>query len=161
MKPFRPEHYFQVALERMGQANHLYREGSSFALSMYVAGVAVESMLRAFKGKRDPTFDEKHDLRKLFQASGLLNPRHPSLPDISEENLREYQREIQAAVKVVYFLWANDYRFSSEDRLRAHLKKSASFRQGIRGDILKASAFRLINACETLIYRGAKLWPQW
>ena len=26
----------------------------------------------AFKGRRDPTFDEKHDLLRLFSASGML-----------------------------------------------------------------------------------------
>jgi hypothetical protein len=58
----RSEHYVQVALERMEQAWMLSKqgEGRSYALAMYVAGVAVECMLRAFKISRDPTFDEKH-----------------------------------------------------------------------------------------------------
>lgn len=55
---FRPEHYFQAAIQRMKQANHLYQEGRSFALSIYVGGVAVECMLRAFKMLRDPSFDD-------------------------------------------------------------------------------------------------------
>ena len=69
---FPPEHYFQTATQRMRQAQYLYQEGSSFALAIYVGGVAVECLLRAFKGRRDPTFDEKHDLLRLFAASGML-----------------------------------------------------------------------------------------
>jgi hypothetical protein len=42
---FPPEHYFQTATERMRQAQYLYREGSSFALAIYVGGVAVECLL--------------------------------------------------------------------------------------------------------------------
>src|SRR5260370_42099980 len=67
---FSPEHYFQTATQRMRQAQYLYQEGSSFALAIYVGGVAVECLLRAFKGLRNPTFDEKHDLLRLFAAKG-------------------------------------------------------------------------------------------
>jgi hypothetical protein len=35
-----PEHYFQCATQRMRQAQHLYHEGSSFALAIYVGGLA-------------------------------------------------------------------------------------------------------------------------
>jgi hypothetical protein len=64
---FSPEHYFQTATQRMRQAQYLYNEGSSFALAIYVGGVAVECLLRAFKGRRDPTFDERHDLLNSAQ----------------------------------------------------------------------------------------------
>ena len=69
---FTKEHYFQTATQRMLQAKYLYREGASFALAIYVGGVAVECLLRAFKGRRDSTFDEKHHLLRLFAASGML-----------------------------------------------------------------------------------------
>jgi hypothetical protein len=65
---FPPEHYFQTAAQRIRQAQHLYHEGASFALAIYVGGVAVECLLRAFKGRRDPTFDERHNLLRLFAA---------------------------------------------------------------------------------------------
>ncbi len=52
----RPEHYYEVALERINQAQSLYREGSSYALAMYGAGVAVESMLRAYRARKSMQF---------------------------------------------------------------------------------------------------------
>ena len=57
---FKPEYYFCAAIQRMDQARYLYQEGRSFALSIYVGGVAVECMLRAFKLLREPSFDERH-----------------------------------------------------------------------------------------------------
>src|SRR4051812_37842952 len=68
---FRPEHYFQAAIQRMRQALHLYQEGRSFALAIYVGGVAVECMLRAYMLRRGAPFDEKHYLLRLFAASGI------------------------------------------------------------------------------------------
>lgn len=65
----------------MRQAEHLYDEGASFALAIYVGGVAVECLLRAFKAR----------------------------------------------------LWANNYRFASEERLRSHLKEITGY-QKIKGD---------------------------
>src|SRR5260370_19312191 len=70
---FSPEHYFQTATQRMRQAQYLYEEGASFALAIYVGGVAVECLLRAFKGLRDPSIDERHDLLRLFATSGMLH----------------------------------------------------------------------------------------
>jgi HEPN domain-containing protein len=160
MKPFRPEHYFRAALERMRQAQFLYQDGDSFALAMYIAGLAVECMLRAFKGKRDPTFDEKHDLRRLFTASGLLylDPADFERRGLSQAEIKEYAHELRAGVTEIYLLWSNDYRYAAEERLRAHLKKIGELRRGIKGDLLKANARRLLTAAERFINRGARLW---
>src|SRR5207245_6972502 len=98
--PFKPEHYYRAALERMRQARVLYLEGNSYALAMYTAGVAIECMLRAFKGRRDPTFDEKHDLRRLFQASGILqiDPVKWARQGPSNVDADTYVRDLRAAV---------------------------------------------------------------
>src|SRR5436190_19593460 len=99
MRIDRPEHYYKVSLERRRQAWSLYREeeGASFALAMYVAGVAVESMLRAFKLFYEPTFDEKHDLMKLFKASRMLSidPELLGSKGLSEGQVREHFRRMQ------------------------------------------------------------------
>ena len=68
---FRAEHYFRAALERMSQAQHLYREGKgNFALAMYSAGLAVECILRAYilkRGKKE--FTSRHDVLLLWKDS--------------------------------------------------------------------------------------------
>src|SRR5580700_9618112 len=122
---FPPEHYFQTATQRLRQAHHLHDEGSSFALAIYVGGVAVECLLRAFKGRRDPTFDEKHDLLRLFAASGVLRVDANKLraQGWDEARIDQHLATLRVAVNEIYRLWANNYRFACEERLRSHLKK--------------------------------------
>ena len=44
---FTADHYFRASVERMSQAQHLYRQGEGYyALAMYAAGLAVECLLR-------------------------------------------------------------------------------------------------------------------
>ncbi len=72
---FTPEHYYRAALERMSQAQNLYRQGAgNYALAMYAAGLAVECMLRAFILRRGPAeFQARHDVLLLARESGMLN----------------------------------------------------------------------------------------
>src|SRR5438552_4205396 len=146
---FPPEHYFQTATQRMRQAQHLFQEGSSFALAIYVGGVAVECMLRAFKGRRDSTFDERHDLLRLFGASGMLSIDMAKLraKNWSEAQIHSHLQTLQLAVYEVFNLWANNYRYASEERLRSHLKKTTSYRR-IKGDYLKQYARRFLISAQ-------------
>ena len=71
---FTAEHYFRASVERMNQAQFLYREGRGYyALAMYAAGLAVECLLRAYMVKRKREFEARHDLLLLFKESGILN----------------------------------------------------------------------------------------
>ncbi len=135
---FPPEHYFQTASQRIRQAHYLYREGASFALAIYVGGVAVECLLRAFKGRRDPTFDEKHDLLRLFAASGILRVEPEKLRGKrwTDAQIEQHLRTLRVAANEVFRLWANNYRFASEERLRSHLKQITGYRR-IKGDYLR------------------------
>lgn len=157
---FTAEHYFRVSRERLGQAIALYRLGNAYALSMYSAGVGVECLLRAFKLLRDPTFDEKHDLRRLFRASGILNidPGASRKHRLTDEQIRGYVRDVQNAVNEVCLWWANEYRFASEDRLRTHLRSRRGPRSSGKGDLLKPAALQLLSAAEKCIDRGTVLW---
>ncbi len=156
---FTPEHYFQTATQRIRQAHYLFREGSSFALAMYVGGVAVECLLRAFKGRRDPTFDEKHDLLRLFAASGILRVDREKLraKNWTEAQIKAHLNGLRAAVNDVFRLWANNYRFASEERLRSHLKKLTGYRR-IKGDYLKQQSQQFLNAAQKFVDKGALQW---
>lgn len=143
---FPPEHYFQTALERMRQAQYLHDEGSSFALAIYVGGVAVECMLRAYKGRRDPMFDEKHHLLRLFAASGMLRVNRDKLraKGWTDAQIDGHLQTLRAAVNEVFRLWSNNYRFASEARLRAHLKQLTGYRR-IKGDYLREQSRQFLN----------------
>jgi hypothetical protein len=125
---------------------------------MYTAGVAVECLLRAFKLLRTAEFDERHDLLALFAHSRIqeLNDRLVEKQRSSRRAARSPQ-DISAWMSDVYNLWANDYRYASESRLRSELTSRRNI-HGIKGDVLKAGACRLLNSAETLIERGALIW---
>jgi hypothetical protein len=156
---FPPDHYFQTAIQRMRQAQHLYQEGSSFALAIYVGGVAVECLLRAFKGRRDPTFDEKHHLLRLFAASGMLRVDRAKLraKHWTDVQIDGHLRTLQVAVNEIFRLWANNYRFASEERLRSHLKQITGH-QKIKGDYLKEQARQFLSSAQKFIDKGVVQW---
>lgn len=160
MKFDKPEDDYRAGLERIEQARFLYQQGVSYALSMYVAGVSVECMLRAFKRLHTPTFDERHDLLLLFAASGMLKVRGSELREkgLSEAEAIRFVIERRAAVNDVYNLWSNAFRHASEEWMRAYLK-SRNQHRGIRGDYLKANALKSLNSARKFIDMGVQQWP--
>jgi hypothetical protein len=145
----------------MNQAQHLYREGKgNYALAMYTAGLAVECLLRAYllrKGKKE--FESRHDVLLLWKESGILalDPERLKAKGLSERQVQEHQKAQWAAVNQVYILWRNNYRFASEDRLLAHLKTMKSFSK-VKGDLLKAKAYELLNAAQRFVDKGVLQW---
>jgi len=144
--PVHPVDYFYAAQERMTQASLLRRE-EHFALAMYVAGVAVECMLRAYH-RTDAVFDEKHDIVQAFK-----NCDFDRLGDPARKRLR-------GPVQTVHLLWQNRFRFFSEDRLRAHLKALVQNQRGVnRGaDFLKVRCQELEDACLVVVTTGVQRW---
>ena len=105
------------------------------------------------------TFDEKHDLLRLFAASGMLRVDRVKLraKNWTEARIDGHLRTLQAAVNEIFRLWANNYRFASEERLRAHLKKITGYRK-IKGDFLKEQARQFLNSAQTFIDKGVVQW---
>jgi HEPN domain-containing protein len=153
------EHYYRAGAERMAQARYLYDSGDSYALAMYAAGLAVECVLRAFRWRKDPSFEGRHDLAKLFKESGLsdLDEARMRARAVTADEVLKAAVARQAAVDTVAKLWSNNYRFASEARVRAHLKSLGLYR-GVRGDVLKVRARDLLTAAQHIIDKGVALW---
>ena len=156
---FRAPQYYQASLERMGQARHLYREGTAFALAMYCGGLAVESLLRAFRWIEDASFEGRHDLSDLLKASRLLEIDDAFMrrKRASEESIRQSGLKLRLAMNEVILLWHNNLRFAAENSLKAFLNGIGRLR-GLKGDPLKKNALDLIAAAQTVIERGIVLW---
>ena len=156
---FRAEQYFRVGLERMNQARTLYRDGTAFSLSMYCSGLAVESLLRAFRWTEDASFEGRHDLSDLLKASRLLriDDEYMRLNEESEERIYFSGVTLREAMNEVIMLWHNNLRFASEASLKAYLNQLGRLR-GIKGDPLKKNAMDLLVAAQTVIDRGVILW---
>src|SRR5437764_3776128 len=117
---FTADHYFRASVERMRQAQHLYRQGKGFyALAMYSAGLAVECLLRAYMVKRKREFESRHNLLLLFKESGILAVDQDRLKaqGWTDEQILRHQKALWSSVNDVYVLWHNNYRFASETRL--------------------------------------------
>ncbi len=141
----RSESYYTAARERIKEARFLH-ESRYYTLAMYVSGLAVECMLRAFRLLKDQTFDERHDLWQLW--------KHADLADVQSEF---YDEKIHSLLLIVTSLWQNNYRFRSATELRAHLKKIGSAR-GIKGDFLKFNSKRLYEAANEIVELGGRQW---
>ncbi len=154
------EDYRLAALERIEQAQANYDRGA-FALAMYVAGVAVECMLRAYiiRRKGRGQLETGHNISLLLSESGL---KAVALEDKQEQGassavIAGYNREFVDRSTTVSVSWSNDYRYASEARLRTHLRKIGLV-QKVKGDILKANANRFIQAASWIVQEGERLW---
>jgi hypothetical protein len=126
---------------------------------MYCGGLAVECILRAFRWRRDRSFEGRHDLEDLLKASALLriNEDHMRQTGISDDDILHYALSLRAAMNEVLALWHNNLRFASEASLRAFLHRIGRL-QGIKGNALKRNALDLLNAAQTVVDRGVALW---
>jgi len=151
--------YYRVSSERMNQARALYRDGAAFSLTMYCGGLAVESLLRAFRWTADTSFEGRHDLSDLLKASRLLriDDDYMRRKAASEEVIDRSGATLRAAMNEVIVLWHNNLRFASEASLKAFLNKRGRL-QGVKGDPLKKNALDLLEAAQTVIDRGVTLW---
>lgn len=157
---FTADHYFRAGVERMSQAQHLYRQGEGYyALAIYAAGLAVECLLRAYMVKRSRVFESRHDLLLLFKESGILGVDVDRLKakGLTQEQIQAHQRGLWFSVNTVFILWRNNYRFASEARLLTHLKKMKLYR-GVKGSLLKAKAYDLLKAARIFIDKGVFQW---
>ena len=156
---FRAEEYYQASLERMRQARKIYRDGAAYALAVYCGGLAVESLLRAFRWKRDASFEGRHDLSELLKASGLfkIDEDYKHRRGVSAAGGERAEMELRAAMQEVVMLWHNNLRFASEASLKAYLRRTGRLRRG-KADAVKKNALDFLNAAQTVVDRGVALW---
>src|SRR5438876_8046796 len=106
---FRAEQYYRASLERMTQARRIYQDGAAFSLAIYCGGLAVESLLRAFRWTEDTSFEGRHDLSDLLKASRLLwiDDEYMRRKNASEEAIHGSGVRLRAAMNEVVILWHN------------------------------------------------------
>ena len=139
--------YVDAAQERLSNANLLY-EAAQYSFALYAAGVAVESLLRAYIVRTDPKFDAAHDLHVLMKTSNLRCLATPS----------EYQ-QLGAAIVDLFGRWRNDLRYTSNARLKRQLKKKKMDR-GIRGDFVKENCRAAIEMATSILKIGVTKWKR-
>jgi hypothetical protein len=143
-REFRAETYADAAREHITVAFELHST-QRYALAHYVAGLAVECMLRAFKSRLDPVLDERHDLGRLARRGHFF--------DGASEKRQPF---IAACLGEVVTRWDNGHRYRSESALRRFLTSRRLFVG--KGDLLKNSSRRIVNAALEVVTFGAEQW---
>ena len=145
--------YRTGALERLEEASLLLRQ-QRLGGSIYLAGRAVEGMLRAVMWKGDPDYaagrkslETGHDLREMLR-------RARNLGVLRQSDVRD---SIVADVQKVGRLWLNNMRFLSTARVR-----SIWYKQGeVHGKRDMGQAAReYYDACSAIIKRCEALWQR-
>ena len=139
------EHYFKASQDRIKEARKLHNSGN-YVGSIYLSGVSVECMLRAYVQGNMDDFYSRHDLIRLLRTSG-----------ISEIISINQRRNIGAALGNIWSRWKNNYRYASEELIRAELKK-LKLDRGIKGDWLKFNSMTVLNSALIVISIGVKKW---
>ena len=80
--------YLEAAQEHKTLAFELH-EARRYVMAHYVAGLAVECILRAYRYRFDPVFDSRHDLQALYSASRFGNIVRPRR---KKESARPWQK---------------------------------------------------------------------
>lgn len=139
--------YLEAARDRLIDAHGLYNLGR-YSLSLYAGGLAIESLLRAYRTLRDTEFDERHDLPLLLAECSI------------EEFVKPFEySEISSLVLKVFIRWKNDFRFALEDRLQRHFKK-LHLDRGIRGNFIKANCRLVVDAADRILKIGVTKWQR-
>jgi HEPN domain-containing protein len=137
--------YIGGAGERLEAASQMYKS-SRFVDALYLAGVAVECVLRAYAQDESDEFEGRHDLSRLMKAATV------------ERFAGEKQRQaISAALGEVWTRWKNNYRYAPDSKLRAELKR-LQLDRGIKGDALKENARVALQNASTIVNKGSFIW---
>jgi HEPN domain-containing protein len=137
--------YLEASAFRIETARRLHRIGR-YSAAIYFAGISIECLLRAFITRRDPQFDQRHDLRELYKKAPLQELIHPT-----------DRRKADAWLGDVWMRWKNNYRFASDDRMRTEFRKLRHNR-GIKGDFLKENSRIVVESAYQLRTLGEKRW---
>jgi len=144
---WRPEDYRLAALERIGESDAMRRQ-ERFGVSMYLAGVAAESMLRAYHHPDRP-FDERHNLELL-----LGNCEIDRLGEAARQRLR-------GPLQTAHLLWSSLFRFAPEGMIRRHLHRARlDWDVARNSDPLRVKCGKLFDACAEIVIVGDRRWTR-
>lgn len=145
----RPEVLYAASFERLAGAEVLL-EARAWGLSMYVSGLAVETLLQAFACRAGAGRDAHHDLRAWLKRCPANVFDLISLRASAEWSL------LNAA-------WSNSLRYLSRGGVLGYLGSrrlnvGIKTGKGGRDVVLKVNAHRLLDAARTVHGKEISLW---
>lgn len=146
--------YFRAADERIEMAFKLLDDLQDYVLSIYVAGLAVECMFRAFHARKSLEFDAKHDLYHWSIRSGFETIMRP--PIVNSKHQEQVDR-YAAALNDLRRWWHNSHRYESAASLRKYFLDHGMIGFA-KGDPLRAVAEQVYTAAFELYDLGKLKW---
>ena len=137
------ETYREAAREHMSLARDLHEAGR-YVMAHYLAGLAVECILRAYLYRLSPVFTGRHDLIVLYrdaQFDALLTPLE--------------QEIVNAALIEVTRRWSNSHRYRSEAAFRLFLRRA---RIGRSGKFVRESSRKIAEDAAVIVEIGVRKW---
>ena len=156
------EDYYRSALERLNQARQIYDDGHlAHALAVYIAGLSVECMLRAFIMRRTSELNEGHNLQSLFVESRLASPttKNRSITQSQSDRLEDQRLRSFNAINDLQVVWSNQLRYASEQRFKRSLERKGKLHR-LKGDAVRANSRLAIEAATMIITLGAQEWTR-
>jgi len=128
---------------------------ANFTTSIYLSGLAAESMLRSFIVSKDGTI-KRHNLRALAEEANM------------SRRLNQQMRErVDAAIVELSSLWRNLYRYSTAQDMD-RMAKETNLRLDVGGvlvrytelgsDPQKVWAERVYNLASLVVQEGERVW---
>ena len=137
------ETYKEAAQEHKTLAVELHAAGR-YVMAHYVAGLAVECILRAYQYRLNPVFSGRHDLQALYRDAQFASIVAPA----------EEQKVTSALIEVVR-RWSNSHRYRSEWALRVFLRRA---NLGQTGKFVRESSRRIVDAAIVMVDQGVLKW---
>lgn len=154
------EDYYRAAIERLRQARGTHSDiESSHSLTVYIAGLSVECMLRAFIIRRTPNLEVAHNLPRLFFVSQLGRFRTKGRLITTSQRDRFDEERLRAfeAISTLQDLWSNLLRYVPENRFKTSLGGKGKLR-GLKGDAVRENARLAIDSATIITDLGVLEW---
>jgi len=135
--------YREAAQEHKTLAIELHA-GGRYVMAHYVAGLAVECILRAYQYRLNPIFSGRHDLQTLYRDAQFASV----VPPDDEE-------KVTSALTEVVRRWSNSHRYRSERALRLFLRRA---NLGHTGKFVRESSRRIVDAAIVIVDQGVLKW---
>ena|SRR5258708_34910081 len=144
---FTAESYRNTSEEHLERAKKLHADGD-YCFAHYLAGLAVECMLRGYLQRIRPGHDPDHNLFELAGKSRFFDIIPP-----------EFHLEYGADFTVLNLRWRSIHRFGTNSQLFEYLSSiKADFKT--KGDRYKQNSRSLLNIAIKIIQLGEAKWTQ-
>lgn len=137
------------AAEENAAAALLLHEAGQYAPAHYLAGVAVECVLRACITREVVEFDSRHQIKDLCKRARFYSWMPQARLD-----------DVTVAMHTVASRWSNDHRYRSAAALAKWLSERRLDQKVARAKRLPASSAAVPSAMQTIVTVGCARWQK-